>query len=126
MPTARRCRATRPTPTIRSCRRLTRSFAWPSASTASSATRPIRSTASCSVSRPTVRTETVTTYRCWQDLPYREIWVVDTEFYPGTGTRNGGKHGDPITPYSLVAYEMRSRRIVRLQQHEWDRHHHTG
>jgi len=65
-----------------------------------------------------VRTATVTTYRCWQDLPYREIWVVDTEFYPGAGTRNGGKHGDPITPYSLVAYEMRSRRIVRLLQHE--------
>lgn len=60
----------------------------------------------------------MTIYRCWQDLPYREIWVVDTEFCPGAGTRNGGKHGDPITPYSLVAYEMRSRRIVRLLQHE--------
>src|SRR5262249_41883831 len=118
MSTVKRCRVTRPTPTIRSCRRLTRSFAWPSASTASSATRPIPSTVSCSVFRRTVRTATVTTYRCWQDLPYREIWVVDTEFYPGAGTRNGGKHGDPITPYSLVAYEMRSRRIVRLLQHE--------
>src|SRR5262249_12391370 len=118
MSTVKRCRVTRPTPTIRSCRRLTRSFAWPSASTASSATRPIPSTVSCSVFRRTVRTATVTTYRCWQDLPYREIWVVGTEFYPGAGTRNGGKHGDPITPYSLVAYEMRSRRIVRLLQHE--------
>ena len=31
----------------------------------------------------------------WRDLPFREIWVVDTEFYPGSGLANGGVVGIP-------------------------------
>ena len=54
----------------------------------------------------------------WRDLPFREIWVVDTEYYPGTGKANGGRDGDAITPLCLVAHEMRSGRIVRLWQDE--------
>jgi DNA polymerase family A len=49
-------------------------------------------------------------------LPSREIWAVDGEFYPGLGLANGGVVGDPITPLCLVALEMRSGRIVRLWQ----------
>ena len=52
----------------------------------------------------------------WRDLPFREIWIVDTEFYPGSGLANGGVAGDPITPLCLVALEMRSGRLVRLWQ----------
>ena len=52
----------------------------------------------------------------WRDLPFREIWIVDTEFYPGPGFANGGVTGDPITPLCLVALEMRSGRLVRLWQ----------
>ena len=49
-------------------------------------------------------------------LPYREIWAVDTEFYPGPGLANGGVVGDPITPLCLVALELRSGRLIRLWQ----------
>ena len=52
----------------------------------------------------------------WRELPFREIWVVDTEFYPGAGLANGGVEGDPLTPLCLVALEMRSGRLVRLWQ----------
>ena len=52
----------------------------------------------------------------WRDLPFREIWIVDTEFYPGSGLANGGVAGDPVTPLCLVALEMRSGRLVRLWQ----------
>ena len=52
----------------------------------------------------------------WRDLPFREIWIVDTEFYPGLGLANGGVVGDPVTPLCLVALEMRSGRPVRLWQ----------
>ncbi len=52
----------------------------------------------------------------WRDLPFREIWIVDTEFYPGPGLANGGVAGDPVTPLCLVALEMRSGRFVRLWQ----------
>jgi DNA polymerase-1 len=55
----------------------------------------------------------------WQDLPFREIWVVDFEFYPGTGTAHGGREGDASTPLCLVALEMRSGRIVRQWQDEF-------
>lgn len=58
----------------------------------------------------------MTTYHSWQELPFPEIWAVDTEFYPGCGTANGGRDGDHITPLCLVAYEMRSGRKVRLWQ----------
>ena len=54
----------------------------------------------------------------WRQLPFPEIWVVDTEFYPGPGKANGGVDGDPITPLCLVALEMRSGRLIRLWQNE--------
>jgi hypothetical protein len=57
-------------------------------------------------------------YRDWRELPFREIWIVDTEYYPGPGTAHGGQEGDPITPLCLVALEMRSGRIIRLWQDE--------
>ena len=34
----------------------------------------------------------------WRELPYREIWVYDTEFYPGRGLNNGGRRGRPSHP----------------------------
>jgi DNA polymerase-1 len=57
----------------------------------------------------------------WRDLPFGEIWVVDTEFYPGAGLSNGGREGDALTPLCLVALEMRSNRLVRLWQDELGR-----
>jgi DNA polymerase family A len=54
----------------------------------------------------------------WRNLPFREIWCVDTEFYPGSGKANGGREGDPITPLCLAALEMRSGRLVRRWQDE--------
>jgi DNA polymerase family A len=50
------------------------------------------------------------------DLRFSEIWIADTEYYPGPGLANGGRHGDAITPLCLVALEMRSGRCVRLWQ----------
>jgi len=58
----------------------------------------------------------MTTIYDWRSLPFREIWIVDTEFYPGSGLANGGVAGDPVTPLCLVALEMRSGRLVRLWQ----------
>ena len=58
----------------------------------------------------------MTTIYDWRELPFREIWVVDTEFYPGPGLANGGVAGDPATPLCLVALELRSGRLVRLWQ----------
>jgi DNA polymerase I len=55
------------------------------------------------------------------DLPFEQIWVVDTEFYPGLGLANGGRDGDASTPLCLVALEMRSGRSVRLWQNELGR-----
>jgi hypothetical protein len=55
----------------------------------------------------------------WRELPFREIWCVDFEFYPGRGLLNGGRHGDQITPLCLVAHEMRSGRNIRLWQDEF-------
>ena len=54
----------------------------------------------------------------WQELPFQEIWVVDTEFYPGAGLANGGREGDAVTPLCLVALEMRTGRVVRQWQDE--------
>jgi hypothetical protein len=55
-----------------------------------------------------------TTYLAdWRELPYNEIWVVDTEFCPGRGLANGGRNGDPITPVCVVALELRSGRFIR-------------
>jgi DNA polymerase I len=55
----------------------------------------------------------------WRDLPFREVWCIDFEFYPGAGLVNGGRAGDKATPLCLVALEMRSGRIVRLWQDEF-------
>jgi hypothetical protein len=57
----------------------------------------------------------------WRELPFREIWCVDSEFYPGPGKANGGVDGDPSTPLCVVAYEMRTGRTVRLWQDEFGR-----
>jgi hypothetical protein len=59
------------------------------------------------------------TISSWRDLPFEELWAVDTEFYPGPGLANGGREGDPSTPLCLVALEMRTGRIVRLWQDEF-------
>jgi DNA polymerase family A len=64
-------------------------------------------------------TSLMTTCKDWRELPFSEIWCVDTEFYPGTGRANGGRNGDPITPHCLVALEMRSGRTVRLRPDEF-------
>jgi hypothetical protein len=60
----------------------------------------------------------MSTLPSWQDLPHREVWVVDTEYFPGAGLANGGRKGDRITPLCLVALELRSGRLVRLWQDE--------
>jgi DNA polymerase-1 len=57
----------------------------------------------------------------WRDLPFREIWLADFEFYPGAGLANGGREGDPSTPLCLVALEMRSGRIVRQWRDDFGR-----
>ena len=49
-------------------------------------------------------------------LPFRELWAVDTEHYPGAGLANGGVEGDPLTPLCLVALELRTGRFVQLWQ----------
>ena len=54
-------------------------------------------------------------------MPFREIWAVDGESYPGRGLANGGVRGDRATPYCLCAYELRSRRLIKLGQHELGR-----
>ena len=54
-------------------------------------------------------------------LPFREIWAIDGEWYPGRGLANGGVHGDRATPYCLCAYELRSRRLIKLRQDELGR-----
>ena len=58
-------------------------------------------------------------FSSWRELPFQEVWCVDTEFYPGKGFANGGRQGDPITPHCLVAHEMRSGRIVRVHPNEF-------
>jgi DNA polymerase I len=57
----------------------------------------------------------------WRDLPFGEILIVDTEFYPGAGLNNGGREGDAPTPLCLVFKEMRSGKVVRLWQDEFRR-----
>jgi DNA polymerase-1 len=57
----------------------------------------------------------------WGALPFREIWCIDFEYYPGPGLANGGREGDAVTPLCLVAFEMRSGRLVRLWQDELGR-----
>jgi hypothetical protein len=57
----------------------------------------------------------------WRDLPFDQINVVDTEFYPGSGLANGGREGDRPTPLCIVVHEMRSGRVTRLWQDELGR-----
>jgi len=54
-----------------------------------------------------------TQYHNWRELPYREIWFEDTEFYPGAGLANGGREGDLPTPICLCAIELRTNRAIR-------------
>ena len=51
-------------------------------------------------------------------LPFREIWCVDFEYYPGAGLSNGGRDGDAVTVLCVVARELRSGRLIRLWQDE--------
>jgi DNA polymerase I len=55
----------------------------------------------------------------WRQLPYGEIWAVDTEYYPGPGRANGGRDGDALTPLCVVAIELRSGRVVRQWQNQF-------
>jgi DNA polymerase-1 len=57
----------------------------------------------------------------WGALPFREIWCIDFEYYSGPGLANGGGEGDAVMPLCLVAFEMRSGRLVRLWQDELGR-----
>jgi DNA polymerase I len=58
----------------------------------------------------------------WYNLPFEQIWAVDTEFYPGRGLAHGGRDGDPLTPLCLTAKELRSGRVIRLGQKELGRY----
>jgi hypothetical protein len=99
-------------------RHSTSSSAWPSASTASFATRSTASFRTCLVHLHRSRATAMTVFHDWRELPFREIWVADGEYYPGNGKANGGVDGDPITPFCFVAHEMRTGRRVRLRQHQ--------
>jgi hypothetical protein len=58
----------------------------------------------------------------WLDrLPFREVWVVDGEWYPGRDLANGGTQGDRATPYGLCAYEIRSQQLIKLKQRDLGR-----
>jgi hypothetical protein len=57
----------------------------------------------------------------WRALPFGEIWIIDSEYYPGRGLANGGREGDAVTPLCFAAREMRSGRRVRLWQDEFGR-----
>jgi hypothetical protein len=57
----------------------------------------------------------------WRELPFPEIWCIDSEYYPGAGKANGGVDGDPITPLCIAGLEMRSRRTFVLWQDELGR-----
>jgi len=59
-----------------------------------------------------------TQYRDWRELPYREIWVEDTEYYPGRGLASGGREGDLPTPLCLSAIELRTNRVIGWWQGE--------
>jgi hypothetical protein len=60
----------------------------------------------------------MTIYSDWRQLPFEEIWAVDTEFYPGPGFANGGVEGDASTPLCVVGTELHSGRVVRQWQGE--------
>jgi DNA polymerase-1 len=60
-------------------------------------------------------------FSSWRELPFREIWVWDSEYYPGLGLANGGREGDPITPLCYAALELRTGRLVQWWQGEPNR-----
>ena len=56
----------------------------------------------------------------WRELPFREIWCVDFEFYPGLGLTNGSWQGDAATPrderiYGILVQQDR-RRLVPAER----------
>src|SRR5262245_29501696 len=114
---------TRPTLTSAKFHHTTTWYGWRSARTGSSAIRRTTSTASYSEYRRRRRRATMTTALSdWcRRLPFEEVWVVDSEYYPGRGLAHGGIEGDAPTPLCLVALEVRSGRVVRLWQDEFDR-----
>lgn len=58
----------------------------------------------------------------WRELPFREIWCVDFEFYPGPGLANGGRDGDAARVLCVVARELRSGQLIRQWQDELGSH----
>jgi DNA polymerase I len=59
------------------------------------------------------------TFNHWRELPFPEIWAVDTEYFPGKGLANGSRQGDLITPHCLGALEMRTGRTIRIHPDEF-------
>jgi DNA polymerase-1 len=68
---------------------------------------------------PKLKAPPVTICNDWRELPFSEVWVVDSEYYPGPGFANGGRDGDAPTPLCVVAIEMRTGRVVRQWQGEF-------
>ena len=54
----------------------------------------------------------------WRELPYRRIFVEDTEYYPGAGLDHGGREGDLPTPLCATAIELRSGQVQQWWQGE--------
>ena len=61
----------------------------------------------------------MTRFDRWEDLPFAEIWLVDTEFYPGRGLANGGRGrrlAVTLSAFALTKWDMK--RWVGLWQDE--------
>jgi DNA polymerase-1 len=59
-----------------------------------------------------------THYIDWRELPYRRIFVEDTEYYPGAGLDHGGREGDLPTPLCSSVIELRSGIVQQWWQGE--------
>jgi hypothetical protein len=59
-----------------------------------------------------------TRYADWRELPYRRIFVEDTEYYPGAGLDHGGREGDLPTPLCSSVIELRSGQVQQWWQGE--------
>jgi DNA polymerase-1 len=59
-----------------------------------------------------------TRYADWRELPYRRIFVEDSEYYPGPGLDHGGREGDLPTPLCSTVIELRSGRVQQWWQGE--------
>ena len=55
-------------------------------------------------------------FRNWRELPFKRIFVDDSEFYPGKGLANGGREGDLPTPLCNSAIELRTKTRYRWRQ----------